>query len=284
MNRPTRFYLALHATVAAAIVGATALHLGPIPAHWPALAQRPIWTVWVLIGLWLALSTAGVALRPLALWRVALGAAAVALLTLGLGGWALGTSLAGSLLAGLGACALACAGLAAAIAPARIQAPRATGKATSKTAGAVAAGPSTRAPWWQRLAGWPHWPFVVVAALALESFRLGHIVATGAARPSGMAGLLIAFFLALPAATLRHWWPRWAAALWLLAGAACAGLAYKSGLPQWAVAAALCLWQPLWTMGKTMAVHTRLGSARHRGDAPRPRSSATPSPGNESTA
>jgi hypothetical protein len=280
MNRPTRFYLALHATVAAAIVGAMALHLGPIPAHWPALAQRPVWTVWVLIGLWLVLSAAGVALRPLALWRVAWGAAAAALLALGLGGWALGTSLAGSLLAGLGACALACAGLAAATAPARIQAPRATGKDTGKTAGAVAAGTPTRAPWWQHLARWPHWPFVVVAALALESFRLGHIVATGAARPSGMAGLLIAFFLALPAATLRHWWPRWAAALWLLAGAACTGLACKSGLPQWAIATALCVWQPLWTVGKTMAVRTHLGATRHRGDAPRPSSS----PGTESTA
>ncbi|PIF29244.1 hypothetical protein CLU88_4167 [Acidovorax sp. 56] len=282
MNRPTRFYLALHATLAAALVGAMALHLGPILAHWPALAQRPVWTVWVLLGLWLALSAAAVTLRPRVQWRVALGVAAAALLALGLGGWALGTSLAGSVLAGLAACALACAGLAATITPARIQAPRAAGKATgktsSKTAGAVAAGPSTRAPWWQRLAGWPHWPFVLVAALALESFRLGHIVATGAARPSGMAGLLIAFFLALPAATLRHWWPRWATALWLLAGAACAGLAHKSGLPQWAVATALCLWQPLWTEGKTMAVRTRLGAARHLGDASRA------SPGTESTA
>ncbi|AYM97355.1 hypothetical protein EAG14_16280 [Acidovorax sp. 1608163] len=277
MNRPTRFYLALHATLAAALVGAMALHLGPIPAHWPALAQRPVWTVWVLIGLWLALSAAGVALRPLGLWRVAMGVATAALLALGLGGWALGTSLAGSLLAGLAACALACAGLAAVMAPARIQAPRAAGKAVRAVAGAVTATPM-RAPWWQRMAGWPHWPFVLVAAVALESFRLGHIVAAGAARPSGMAGLLIAFFLALPAATLRHWWPRWAAALWLLAGTAFAGLAFKSGLPQWAVATALCLWQPLWTVGKTMAVRTRLGAARHLGDASRS------SPGTESAA
>ena len=86
MNRPTRFYLALHATLAAAMVGAMALHLAPVPAHWPALAQRPVWTVWVLIGLWLALSAAGVALRPLPLWRVAMGAAGAALLALGLGG------------------------------------------------------------------------------------------------------------------------------------------------------------------------------------------------------
>lgn len=121
---------------------------------------------------------------------------------------------------------------------------------------------TSRASWWQRTTAWPHWPFVVVAALALESFRLGHIVATGAARPSGMAGLLVAFFLALPAATLRHWWGRWAAMLWLLAGAAYAGLAHKSGLPQWEVAAALCLWQPAW------AVRAHLGVALQRDSAP----------------
>lgn len=275
MNRPTRFYLALHATLAAALVGVMALHLGPIPAHWPALAQRPVWAVWVLIGLWLALSAAGVALRPLGLWRVALGVAAAALLALGLGGWALGTSLAGSLLAGLVACALACAGLAATITPARVQAPRAAGKAAGAVAGVVTATPLC-APWWQRMAGWPHWPFVVVAALALEAFRLGHIVATGAARPSGMAGLLVTFFLALPAATLRYWWPRWAAALWLLAGAGYAGLACKSGMPQWAAAAALCFWQPAWAVGMAVAVRAHLGVALQGIAAP------TPSPSTES--
>ncbi len=279
MNRPARFYLALHATLAAALAGAMALHLAPIPPHWPALAQRPTWTVWVLIGLWLALSAASVALRPLPLWRVAMGAAGAALLALGLGGLALGTALAGSLLAGLGACALACAALAAVMAPARIHAPRtatrAAGAAGDLDNTAQAAPTPLRAPWRQRMAAWPHWPFVVVAALALESFRLGHIVAAGAARPSGMAGLLVAFFLALPAATLRHWWPRWAAALWLLAGAACAGLAHKSGLPQWAVAAALCFWQPMWAMG---AVRARFGTAFQRGAAPNPH------PGTESAA
>jgi hypothetical protein len=81
--------------------------------------------------------------------------------------------------------------------------------------------------------------------------------------------LLIAFFLALPAATLRHWWPRWAAALWLLAAAAYGGLAFKAGLPQWPVATALCLWQPLWMLGKTVAERARLGTSQHLGDAPR---------------
>lgn len=263
MNRPTRFYLALHATLTAALVGAMALHLMPVPPHWPALAQRPTWTVWVLVAMWLALSAAGVTLRPLRLWRVAMGIAGAALLALGLGGLVLGTPLAGTMLAGLGTGALACAGLALAITPARIHAARATGKTANNTANAPDSfSAPSRAPWWSRVAGWPHWPFVVVAALALESFRLGHIVATGAARPSGMAGLLVACFLALPAATLRHWWGRWAAMLWLLAGAAYAGLGHKSGMPQWAVAAALCLWQPAW------AVRARLGLALQRNSAP----------------
>lgn len=245
MNRTTRFYLALHATQALALAAAMGLHLAPIPAHWAPLAQRPVWTVWALVCLWLFLSAAAVALQPLTLWRAALRAAGALLLALGLAGLALGTSLAGSMLAGLCACALGCLGLGAAIAPARIQAPRHPGNA--QRSAAPAAGLAL-ASLWQRVAGWPHWPFAVVAALAIESFRLAHIVGTGQARPSGMAGLLTAFFLALPAATLRHWWAGWAAALWLLAAAAYAGLACKAGLPQWSMAAALCLWQPGWAL------------------------------------
>lgn len=114
---------------------------------------------------------------------------------------------------------------------------------------------------WMR---WPHWPFVVVAALGIESFRLAHVVGSGIARPSGMAGLLVAFFLALPAATLRHWWGRWAAALWLLAGVAYIGLAFKSGLPQWPVAAALCLWQPAWALRQRLRLRATQAKAEHQ--------------------
>ena len=46
---------------------------------------------------------------------------------------------------------------------------------------------------------------------------MAHIVAIEPARSSGMLGLLLAFFLALPAATLRHWAPRTSGLLWALA-------------------------------------------------------------------
>jgi hypothetical protein len=55
-----------------------------------------------------------------------------------------------------------------------------------------------------------------------------------------MLGLLLAFFVALPAATLRHWAPRTTVLLWALAALAYGGLAAKAGMVQWAVASALC--------------------------------------------
>jgi hypothetical protein len=85
-----------------------------------------------------------------------------------------------------------------------------------------------------------HLPFWLAGALAVESFRLAHIVATEPARSSGMLGLLLAFFVALPAATLRRWAPRTTVLLWALAALAYGGLAAKAGLAQWAVASAGC--------------------------------------------
>ncbi|MFZ3119525.1 MAG: hypothetical protein WA159_14550, partial [Variovorax sp.] len=60
-----RFFLALHATTPAALMVAVLAHLFP-PAGLAPLAQRPVWTVWVLIGAWLLLSAlAAWALRTL---------------------------------------------------------------------------------------------------------------------------------------------------------------------------------------------------------------------------
>ncbi|WP_338797809.1 hypothetical protein [Acidovorax sp. DW039] len=277
VKRSIRFYLALHAFVPLALAASMALHLAPTPAHWAALAQRPVWTVWALIGFWLVVSALAAALQPVALWRMALWAAGAMLLALGLAALPLGAALGGSMLGGLLACAFGCVAMGLAIAPARVQvkvprpvqrAPRAAPPAQALTAETAA-----HRPLWHRIAPlhhlaqwmrWPHWPFVVVAALGIESFRLAHVVGSGIARPSGMAGLLVAFFLALPAATLRHWWGRWAAALWLLAGVAYIGLAFKSGLPQWPVAAALCLWQPAWALRQRLRLRATQAKAEHQ--------------------
>ena len=83
--------------------------------------------------------------------------------------------------------------------------------------------------------------FWLAGLLAIESFRIAHIVAAEPARSAGMLGLLVAFFLVLPAATLQAWWPRAAAVLAALAAAALAGLAWRSGMAVWGGAAALCL-------------------------------------------
>jgi hypothetical protein len=113
------------------------------------------------------------------------------------------------------------------------------------TAGPAAHPTAPRLRWHPR--GWERWvvsahlPFWLCGVLAVESFRLAHIVATEPAKSSGMLGLLLAFFVALPAATLRHWAPRTTVLLWVLAALAYGGLAGKAGLAQWAVASALCV-------------------------------------------
>lgn len=241
-----RFFLALHATVPAALIVAVLVHLWG-PAGLPSLAQRPVWTVWALIGVWLLLSgLAAWALRTLALWRVSLGGAGALLAVAGVVGLVLGSAQGPAMLISLAAVGLACVGVAAFIGPQRVQAARrkVPRPAAMATEGPAAHPVATRRRWHPR--GWggvivaAHLPFWLSGLLAVESFRLAHIVATGPARASGMLGLLLAVFIALPAATLRTWAPRTAVLLWVMAALAYGGLAAKAGLLQWAVAAAMC--------------------------------------------
>lgn len=255
-----RFFLALHATVPATLIAAVFVHLWA-PAGLPSLAQRPVWATWVLIGVWLLLSAAATALHRLALWRISLGVAGALLALAGAVGLVLGSAQAPAMLIALAMVGLAWVGIAAFIGPQRLQAPRrkaarpAAGGTSSRAAGvhapehAAAAHTSgdagaARRRWhprhWARAIVAAHLPFWLCGGLAVESFRLAHIVATEPARSSGMLGLLLAFFIALPAATLRAWAPRIAELLWVLAVMAYGGLMAKSGLLQWAMAAALC--------------------------------------------
>jgi hypothetical protein len=230
-----RFFLALHATAPAALILSLLVHLRPPPGLAP-LAQRPVWTVWVLIGAWLLLATlAARALRTLALWRVSLGGAGALLMVAGAVGQVRCSAQAPAMLVSLATVGLVCVGLAAFIGPRRVQAPRRKNVRPAAVAGGAAAHRG------RRLRFVPgHLPFWWCGALALESFRLAHIVATEPAHSSGMLGLLLAFWVALPAATLRHWAPRTATLLWVLAALGYGGLATKAGLPQWVVASALC--------------------------------------------
>lgn len=230
-----RFFLALHATTPAALIVAVFVHLWG-PAGLPALAQRPVWAVWALIGVWLLLSAlAAGALRTLALWRVALRGAGGLLALAGITGLVLGSALAPAMFASLTAVGLACAGIAAFIGPQRVQAPRRkAGRRVATTAGTQTLTTTARRRWhlhgWGRLVVPAHLQFWLSGMLAMESFRLAHIVATEPARSSGMLGLLLALLVALPAATLRHWMPRTTAALWLLTALAYGGLAAKAAL------------------------------------------------------
>jgi hypothetical protein len=238
-----RFFLALHATLPAALLVAVLAHLFP-PAGLAPLAQRPVWTVWALIGAWLLLSAlAAWALRTFALWRVSLGGAGTLLAVAGLLGRLQGGAHATAMLAGLVAVGGVCLGMASFVGPQRVQAPRRTATHQGPSAGR------------SRFAVPGHLPFWLSGVLALESFRLAHVVATEPARASGMLGLLLAFFVALPAATLRHWTPRTAALLWALAALAYGGLASKAGLVQWAVASVLC------AMAAGMQLRRRSGAA-----------------------
>lgn len=267
-----RFFLALHATVPAALLVAVFVHLWG-PAGLAPLAQRPVWTVWVLIAVWLLMSAlAAWALRTLALWRVALGSTGALLAVAALTGLALGSALAPAMALSLAATGLACAGVAAFMGPQRVQ--QAHRRRGSRPSIAITpAAPRhvvshTGRPW--PLAPLAHLPFWLCAALAVESFRLAHIVAVEPARSAGMLGLLLSFFVGLPAATVRTWAPRTSALLWLLAGLACAGLAAKAGLQQGWVAAMLCTAA---ACSSVRPLHHRLGA---RGLGHRSRTRHTP--------
>ena len=241
-----RFFLALHATTPAALIVAVFVHLWG-PSGLPSLAQRPVWSVWALIGVWLLMSAvAAWALRTLALWRVALGGAGALLAVAGVAGLVLGSAQGPAMLVSLVAMGLVCGGIAAFIGPQRVQAHR---RKASRAAAVARPGSAVHATtahqrWhprgWARIVVSAYLPFWLTGVLAVESFRLAHIVATEPARSSGMLGLLLAFFVALPAATLRHWAPRTTVLLWALAALAYGGLAAKAGLVQWAAASALC--------------------------------------------
>ncbi len=230
-----RWFVALHATMPAALLVAVLVHLWP-PSGLPPLAQRPVWTVWTLIATWLLASLlAAWALRHLALWRVSLGSACLLLVLAGAAGPVHAAPLQWPMLTSLVALGVALAGLAAFISPARVQANR------RRDNGGHPARRATRGRWRWRWPSTQALSFWLAGLLAIESLRIAHIVAAEPARSAGMLGLLVAFFLVLPAATLQTWWPRASAVLAVLGAAALAGLAWRSGMAVWGVAAALCL-------------------------------------------
>ncbi len=241
-----RFYLSLHATLPAALT-LVALAQWWAPGWLPSLAGRATWTVWLFLLLWVLLSAvAGASLRAASLWRGSLYLTAGLLWSAGLIGGFKGAALTGWVSMGMALVGVACVALARFVGPERVRA-----SVPSRRVAKGSAGPSTvrsEPAFTRRMGQWArawlceprYWSFHLAGVAACESFRLAHVVGSEPARSSGMAGLLIAFWLGLPAATLQNWMPRTALALGLTAGLGYAGLALKSGLPQWHVAAGLC--------------------------------------------
>lgn len=247
-----RFLLGLFAALPAALVGAMLLHLFPPPGL-PPLAQRPLWPVWCWLALWLLM---GALLawprRPAAwLWRGGLLALAAllglaALVTLA--GLPQGLAMAVALAVLAGACLV----MRRRIGEGKVRPerpPKGLGAAKARTVPApappnaathaatqAATHAATHAPRWTRrvmalrahLAR--HAGFWLCGALMLECFRLAHGVGADPQRGVGMVGMLLVFFLALPAVSLAAWLPRSAAVLLGLAAAGFGGLAWLSGL------------------------------------------------------
>lgn len=225
-----RFFLGLHASVPAALLVASLVQLFP-PAQLVSPSLRPAWLSWAAIGLWGVLSLLLAFIRRrLLLWRLALAATAVMLLAAAGAGAALHAALSVSFALSLGLLGAACVALAPAIGPHQVRQhqQRADRRAQSPDA-----------PLWRRL--WAGLPFWVAGGLFAEAFRLAHIVGTEPQRGSGMVGMLVAFFLLLPAATLAPWMRRTAAVLAVASALVYAWLAGRSGLPQWWLAAGLSL-------------------------------------------
>ena len=246
-----RLWLAAHATVPLGLLATTLLQHWA-PAAWSPLHSRPAWPTWAALGAW-AVAALLLACWPrgVAMWRSALvataslmAAAAVAGGVAGAAGWA---GFSAALAAGSAAAACCALGLRDAVPPGAAR------------RAAVPCAPRHRpAP----LRWWPALSFVVAAVCGVYAFWVARSTAPPLERAGGMAGMLVAFFLLLPAATVRAWSARCAAALLLVASALLAGLAWRTGgvvWSGWAMAA----------MGLAGAVSWRARRIAHEAACPR---------------
>jgi MFS family permease len=231
-----RLLLGLYAAVPLALLVATLIQLFP-PSGLAAPASRPAWLDWATVGGWSIAALLFATVRSLWSWRAALGATAALLLGAAAAGLWLHTADAGLFAIALTVLAGACAALAAAIDPRRVRHHR-------PTTARAAALPHARPRLHRRIArGLPFW---IVTAIMVESFRLAHLSGAGPQRGAGMVGMLLAFFLLLPAAALNTWLPRSAAALAAICAGVSGWLGWRSGLPQWWIACALSTTMAAW--------------------------------------
>lgn len=264
-----RFLLALFAALPGALAAAMAMHQVP-PDGWTPLAQRPPWTAWALVGFWplLAVCIAAVTRRDSQVWKLGFGVAAGGLMLAAILGLVTGGASTGAITLSLLALALSSGALGMALGEPRPEKPpkprsrppsfkdkgMETGMENMASAASCAPDASADAhpdrslrPSRRRMALLiaclahlrRHAGFWMSAVLMVESFRLAHVVAVDPQRGVGMVGMLLTFFLVLPAVSLAAWFPRTALVLLTLAAAGFAGIGWLSGLVQAPVAAVL---------------------------------------------
>jgi hypothetical protein len=230
-----RWLLGLFAALPAALVAAALLQLAPPPGL-PPLSQRPLWLVWALIVGWLLMAggLAWAGRRPLRLWRLGLGALAALLLLAALVSLWAGLPQGPAMALSLTLLAAGAFGLMRAVREGQRRPARPSGPTVRATA---------RLAWWQRVV--PHMRrhagFWLSGALMLECFRMAYVVAVDPQRGVGMLGMLLVFFLVLPAVSLAAWLPRSAAVLLALASAGFASLGWLSALHRPMLAAVLLM-------------------------------------------
>lgn len=239
MSLGTRILLSLFAMLPAALVATMALHVAPPPGL-PPLSQRPVWTTWALLGLWLLMAAALTwgARRAVLLWRLSLAVLAVLLIGTAVHGLSHQQPIGAPMAIALTLLALAAMLLAGVIKERphsrqiAARRPEAIAGSGSTCGDPMPALKKSREALWRRaLASMSrHGRFWIFGALMLESLRLAYIVGVDPQRGVGMVGMLLTFFLVLPAVSLSAWLPVTAAAL--LAAASCGfiALAWLSGL------------------------------------------------------
>lgn len=273
MSPGVRFLLSLFATLPAALVATMALHLAPPPGL-PSLSQRPVWTTWALLGLWLLMAAALTwgARRAGHLWRLSFAVLTVLLIgTAAYGLWHKQQQQPTGIAMALALTSLALA--ATLIARAIKEQPQGRRLATKHPAAVAGSGsasadsnPKQQKPreslWRRAFASVPrHGGFWIAGVLMLESFRWAHIVGVDPQRGVGMVGMLLTFFLALPAVSLSVWLPATAVVLLAAASLGFIALAWLSGL-----------WPPIAAASLLIIVLARtcqdLGHRRHLAEGP----------------
>lgn len=180
---------------------------------------------WLFILLWLLLTALNArATQPVAVWRRGLYGNAVGSATVALSGLLLHAPQAGAV-------ASACAVIALACSAGAMQLPRASTASARAPARARRTGLLRRCmnglPWW------------VLAACFVESFRIAQ--AGGDGRGAGHTGMLIAFFVLLPALSVVRWFRGPALFVWLIGGTLLGWLGIEADRPILAVLALMAL-------------------------------------------